>query len=35
MKEQILKLIESNSYGRTVEQWLKRIKEVIISDQTN
>ena len=34
-EEQILKLIESNSYGRTAEQRLKRIKEVIISDQTN
>lgn len=34
-QEQILELIESNSYGRTAEQRLQRIKEVIISDQTN
>lgn len=34
-EEQILKLIESNSYGRTAEQRLQKIKEVIISDQTN
>lgn len=34
-EEQILKLIESNSCGRTAEQRLQKIKEVIISDQTN
>ena len=34
-EQQILKLIESNSYGRTAEQRLQKIKEVIISDQTN
>ena len=34
-EEQILKLIESNSYGRTAEQKLQKLKEVIISDQTN